>query len=81
MATKIHTITNKALHQVTTSLCDIENLLSGIELILQNDIDDPERELIRAAVERAHRLKSETMDALPNGGDVPDLDEDEREAA
>lgn len=82
MAMKTNTITNNALHTVTTALCDIECLLIGVEqLLTEDDINEPEKELIRAAIERARRLKSETMEALPNGGDIPDLDEDELEAA
>ena len=68
---KTHVISNDTINKTITSLCDIESLFIGIDNLLDGNIDEPEKELIRAAVERGIRLKNEAVEVLPNGGDLP----------
>ena len=68
-ASTAYTLTPGALGTVVRSLMDIESLLIGIDQIVNGNVDAPEVELIKAAVERGLRLKNAASEALPNDGD------------
>lgn len=68
-STTPYTHTPGALGTVIRSLMDIESLLIGMGQMVKGDIDAPEMELIKAAIERGLHLKHAASAALPDDGD------------